>query len=141
MLEVKVRGTWLPDILSTLTGDSLGPSELVVNKQEVEYESTQYEQYTVEILPGWLTDDRGQHQKNGDENHQDRDDDGDLQAERQHVSRTALVPSETEKPHVWTELSAFARLFTPSNAGLSLLESKKADASSELQRKCASLAD
>lgn len=99
MLEVKVRGTWLPDILSTLTGDSLGPSELVVNKQEVEYESTQYEQYTVEILPGWLTDDRGQHQKNGDENHQDRDDDGDLQAERQHVSRTALVPSETEKPH------------------------------------------
>lgn len=97
MLEMKVRGTWLPDPLSTFTGDSLGPSELVVNKQEVEYESTQYEQYTVEILPGWLADDWGQHQKNGDENHHDRDDDGHLQAEHQHVSRTALVPFETEK--------------------------------------------
>ena len=93
MLEVKVRGTWLPDILSTLTGDSLGPSELVVNKQEVEYESTQYEEYTVEILPGWLTDDRGQHQKNEDENHKDRDDDADLQSEQQNDSRTAIVPS------------------------------------------------
>lgn len=113
MLEVKVRGTWLSDLLSTLTGDSLGPSELVVNKQEVEDESTQYEQHTVEILPGWLTDDRGQHQKNGDENHQDRDDDGHLQAEHHHVSHTALVPFETEKPHTCRPSSAPLPIFSP----------------------------
>lgn len=72
-------------LLLILTGDSLGPSELVVDKEEVKYKSTQYEQHTVEILPGRLTDDWSQDQENGYKNHNDRDEDGHLQAEHQHV--------------------------------------------------------
>lgn len=69
-------------LLLILTGDSLGPSELVVDKKEVKYKSTQYEQHTVEIFPGRLTDDWGQNQENRYENHKDRDEDRHLQAEQ-----------------------------------------------------------
>lgn len=65
-------------VLGDRPGDFLGPSELVVDKKEVKYKSTQYEQHAVEIFPGWRTDDGGQDQENRYENHNDRDEDGHL---------------------------------------------------------------